>query len=50
MTDIDKAKVISALCQKTKFEFQTFLEKNSNFCNQKPSTLKGTTMHSDVDI
>ena len=26
-TDIDEAKVISALCQKSKFEFRTFLKK-----------------------
>ena len=31
MTDIDEAKVISALRQKSKFEFQTFFEKNIQF-------------------
>ena len=30
-TDIDEAKVISALCQKSKFEFRTFLKKKIKF-------------------
>ena len=29
--DIEEAKVISALCQKSKFEFQTFLKKKIKF-------------------
>ena len=29
MTDIDEAKVISAVRQKSKFEFQTFLKKKN---------------------
>ena len=31
-TDIDEAKVISAICYKSKFEFQTFFEKIPIFC------------------
>ena len=30
-TDIDEAKVISAICQKARFEFQTFLSQKLNF-------------------
>ena len=31
MTDIDEAKMISALCQKSKFEFWTLKKKNLGF-------------------